>query len=65
MSWNNITPAWMLGEFNKHFNRMTRREITVREFYDCIKDLPEVPPPVKANWLVESEENTYWEPIND
>ena len=64
MSWNNITPSWMLGDFNKHFNRMTQHEITVREFYDLINDLPEVPQPVKANWLVESEENTYWKPIS-
>ena len=64
MSWNNITPSWMLGDFNKHFNRMTQHEITVREFYDLIKDLPEVPNLVKENWFLESKENTYWKPIS-
>ena len=64
MSWNNTTPGWLLGDFNKHFERMEKREITVREFYDCIKDLEEVPQFVKANWLVTSEEETYWKEKN-
>ena len=64
MSMNNVIPAWTLGEFDTQFNKMKNKEITIREFYDRIRELPEVPQPVKANWLVSSEEYTYFDEID-
>lgn len=63
MSMNNIIPAWTLGEFDTQFNKMKDKQITIREFYDRISELPEVPQSVKANWLVYSEKYTYFDEI--
>jgi len=63
MSMNNIIPAWTLGEFNTQFNKMKDKQITIREFYDRIRELPEVPQPVKRNWLERSQDYTYFDEI--
>ena len=61
MAMNNIIPAWMLIDFMKHFNRMADGEITIREFYELILPLKEVPVPVKQRWAELSMDYTTYD----
>ena len=60
MVFNNIIPAWTLGDFDKSYNLMKENLITITEFYNRIKDLPEVPGLVKDNWKKLGEESKYY-----
>ena len=49
MSWNNVIPAWVFGDFNIHFEDYKNNKIDLKEFVERIKNLPEVPEIVKEN----------------
>ena len=51
MSWNNITPAWMLNpDFQEAVDKYANDKITKQEAYEQIKSINEVPNRVKDNW---------------
>jgi hypothetical protein len=50
MSWNNITPAWMLGDFHNYLEQYRNGKLTIFEFYDKIKTMDDVPDTVKYIW---------------
>ena len=55
MSWNNVIPAWMLGEFANLFQRMEDGDLSIQGFSLAIEDLPEVPEVVKEQWRKEAK----------
>jgi|TARA_Y100000034_G_scaffold17249_1_gene18834 hypothetical protein len=55
MSWNNVIPAWMLGEFANLFQQMEDGDLSIQGFSLAIEDLPEVPEVVKEQWRKEAK----------